>query len=104
MIKYAIILQQKYRCYQARKLLKRKAAERFCHREHRLLGDASFQKMVFGAVEGTLLNLVQEALHGFDLNSAADPGMPRKCDRRDKNCSSFFAAMIARVVRCGSDA
>ena len=70
MIKYAIILQQKYRCYQARKLLKRKAAERLHRTAHRLLGDASFQKMVFGAVEGTLLNLVQEALHHeFDLTA-----------------------------------
>ena len=30
----------------------------------------AFQKMVFGAVEGTLLNLVQEALHHeFDLTA-----------------------------------
>jgi hypothetical protein len=70
MIKYAIILQKKYRCYQARKLLKRKAAERLHRTAHRLLGDAAFQKMVFGAVEGTLLNLVQEALHHeFDLTA-----------------------------------
>ena len=67
---FLIVLQQKYRCYQARKLLKRKAAERLHRTAHRLLGDANFQKMVFGAVEGTLLNLVQEALHHeFDLTA-----------------------------------
>ena len=70
LIKYSIVLQQKYRCYQARKLLKRKAAERLDRTARRLLGDAAFQKMVFGAVEGTLLNLVQEALHHeFDLTA-----------------------------------
>jgi hypothetical protein len=70
LIKYSIVLQQKYRCYQARQLLKRKAAERLDRTARRLLGDAAFQKMVFGAVEGTLLNLVQEALHHeFDLTA-----------------------------------
>ena len=112
MIKYAIILQQKYRCYQARKLLKRKAAERLHRVSHRLLGDANFQKMVFGAVEGTLMVITDKGSflikgRGVAVESRSGSGRRGVCVvvevadvERVSRGRKYAVALRRRIVGC----
>ena len=69
--KGATALQATFRARQSRLAAKHQAKKRLDSTAQRLLGDAAFQGMVHSCVEGSIFNLIQEALHNeFELNAA----------------------------------
>ena len=67
----ATALQSTFRARQSRLAAKAAAKKRLDTTAKRLLGDPAFQGMVHSCIEGTLFNLIQEALHNeFELTAA----------------------------------
>ena len=67
----ATCLQSTFRARQSRLAAKAAAKKRLDNTAQRLLGDPAFQGMVHSCIEGSLFNLIQEALHNeFELTAA----------------------------------